>query len=252
MTKRWIILGALIPALLLAACTAGTATPGGTAQPCNITCNPSGQAAPRTLSVTGEGKVTVAPDIAFIFMSVVTRDANLSTAWDANNATTQAVIAALQAQGIQPADMQSNLNVSQQEKFDATGQPTGVITYIVTNTLTVTDRDLGKIGQVLGAAQAAGVNSIAGITFGLEDPTSAVSQARALAVANARSRADEIAKAMGVSIVRVLTVTEYPENIPLPVEKGYGAIGLGGGSTVPIQVGTTQVSMTVSVVFEIQ
>jgi uncharacterized protein YggE len=254
MNKRWIICVVIVPAMLLAGCTAATATPGGSAQPCSVNCYAPTQVNLRTLSVIGEGKVNVTPDVAFIYMGVITRDASINKAWDDNSAKMQAVIAALGAQGIKPEDMRTDFNVSQQEKYDANGQPSGVITYIVTNSLTVTARDLTKIGQVLGAAQAAGVNSVAGVTFALEDPTGAISQARALAVANARTRADEIAKGLGVTITRVLTVNEYGETVPVPVDKGFSTLGIGGGggSTVPIQVGTWQVSMTVSVVFEIE
>jgi uncharacterized protein YggE len=253
MNRRWILLGTVVAALVLAACTGTTTTP---STPCSVTCTAATQQPPqRTLSVNGEGTVKVAPDIAVMYLSVVTQDPSVSTAWDGNNAKATAVIAAIEGLGVKPEDIRSDFSVVQQDKYDPiTSRPTGEIFYIVTHTLTVTARDLTKVGSILGAAQGAGVNSVGGVSFALEDPTQAISQARALAVADARTRADEIAKGLGVKIVRVLAVNEYGASVPMPADKGYSTLGVGGGgggSSVPIQVGTWQVSMSLSVVFEI-
>jgi uncharacterized protein YggE len=250
MTRKGIILGLVASALLLAGCTA---TAGTTAQPCTVNCSAPTQANPRTLSVMGEGKVNVTPDIAVMYLSIITRDPSVNKAWDDNNAKAGAAIAAIQGQGVKEADIRSDFSLYQQEKYDQSGQPTGEITYVVTHTLTVVVRDLTKVGAVLGAAQGAGVNSVGGVSFSLEDPSPAISQARALAVANARTRADEIAKGLGIKVGKVLTVNEYGGNVPMPVDyQAKLGIGGGGGSSVPIQVGTWEVSMTVSVVFEIE
>jgi uncharacterized protein YggE len=257
MKRRWIILGAVAAGLLLAGCTGTAATPSTPAAPstpCNVTCTAPAQAAPRTLLVTGEGTVKVAPDIAVMYLSVVSQDPAISKAWDDNNAKAKAVIAAIEGLGIKAEDIRSDFTVVQQDKYDpTTGRPTGETVFVATHTLTVTARDLTKIGDILGAAQAAGVNSVGGVSFTLEDPTPAISQARALAVADARARADQIAKGLGVKIVRVLVVSENGASVPMPADKGFNAVGIGGGggSSVPIQVGTWQVSMSVTVEFEI-
>jgi uncharacterized protein YggE len=250
MSRKLMILGMVATAVLLAGCTA---TPAATTPPCSVNCYAPTPVTLRTLSVSGEGKVSVTPDIALMYLSVITREPSINTAWDDNNAKTEAAIAAIQGQGVKAADIRSDFSLYQQEKYDQTGQPTGEIIYIVTHTLTVVLRDLTKVGDVLGAAQGAGVNSVGGITFALEDPTAAISQARALAVTNARTRAEEIAKGLGVKVGKVLTVNEYGGSVPYPMDKinAYG-IGGGGGSSVPIQVGTWEVSMTIGVVFEIE
>jgi uncharacterized protein len=250
MNRRWIILGIVVAAVLLAACTGIAGTP---SAPCGVTCSASAQANLRTLSVNGEGSVKVAPDIALMYLSVITRDPDVSKAWDDNNTKATAVIAAIKSLGVKDEDIRSDFSVAQQDKYDQYNQPTGEIFFIVTHTLTVTARDLTKVGGILGAAQAAGVNSIGGVTFSVEDPSQAIKQARVLAVADARARADEIAKGLGVKVGKVLTVNEYGINLPMPSDKGYSlGLGGGGGSSVPIQVGTWEVSMTVSVVFEIE
>jgi uncharacterized protein YggE len=251
MSRKILILGMVATAVLLAGCTAA---PAATTPPCSVNCYAPTQPNLRTLSVTGEGKVSVTPDIALMYLSVITRDPSVNKAWDDNNAKTEAAIAAIKGQGVKDADIRSDFSLYQQEKYDPTGQPTGEITYIVTHTLTVMARDLTKIGDILAAAQGAGINSVGGITFTLEDPAPAISQARTLAVANARARAEEIAKGLGVKIGKVLTVGENGSSVPMPMDKtnAYGIGGGGGGSSVPIQVGTWEVSMSVYVVFEIE
>ncbi|MBN1440878.1 MAG: SIMPL domain-containing protein [Anaerolineales bacterium] len=249
MSRKTVVMGLVLAAAILAGCSTAAAVP---EQPCTLNCYGPTPESPRTLSVMGEGKVEVDPDIAVMYLSIVTRDSYADQAWDDNNTKAEAAIAAIQGQGVAAADIRSDFNLYQQEKYDSYGQPTGEITYIVTHALTVTVRDLSSVGAVLGAAQGAGVNSVGGISFSLEDPTSALSQARALAVANARARAEEIAAGFGVKVGKVLTVNEYGGYVSPAAEKAYGMGVGGGGSSVPVQAGTWEVSMTVSAVFEIE
>jgi uncharacterized protein YggE len=246
MSRKWLFLGAAAAAALLAGCSANST------QPCTVQCDGSAAVAQRTLSVIGEGKVAVAPDIAVLTMGIIIQNPSVSAAWDEDNAKAQAVIAALEAGGVKAEDIRSDFSLTQQQRYDSNSVPVGDITYIVNHTLTVTARDLTKVGALLGAAQAAGVNSVSGVTFSLEDPTNAVGQARALAVANAKERAEELAKGLGVKVGKVLTVNEYGASVPMPMDKS-ALLGMGGGgSSVPIQAGTWQVSMTINVVFEIE
>jgi uncharacterized protein YggE len=249
MNRRIVIAGVILSLIMLTGCDVniGTAPAGGASNP---TTTPESL---RTISVTGEGKVSVTPDIAVMYLSIISRDADVSKAWDDNNAKADATIAALKAQGILDKDIRSDFNLYQQEKTDQYGQPTGEIIYIVTHTLTVTARDMTKLGDILGAAQAAGVNSAGGISYTLEDPSDAIKQVRALAVADALERAKEIAAGLGVTVGKVLSVNEYGVSMPASVDKGYNlGYGGGGGSSVPIQVGTSEITMSVYVVFEIQ
>ncbi len=257
MNRKSIILGAAasVMFLLLAGCSGTAAATALPSTPCNVNCVVPTQSNLRTLSVNGEGIVKVAPDIATIYLSVITQDPSISKSWDDNNAKATAAVAAIEGLGVKAEDIQSDFTVTQQDKYDpVSGKPTGETDYFVTHSLTVTARDLTKVGDILGAAQAAGVNSVGGVSFSLNDPTQAVSQARALAVADAIARANEIAKGLGVKIVRVMSINEYGASVPFPVvDKGYNAAGMGGGggSSVPIQVGTWQVSYSLSVIFEI-
>ncbi|MGB7538304.1 MAG: SIMPL domain-containing protein, partial [Anaerolineales bacterium] len=97
MSRKLMILGMVATVVLLAGCTA---TPAATTPPCSVNCNFPTPVTSRTLSVSGEGKVSVTPDIAVMYLSVITREPSVNTAWDDNNAKTEAAIAAIQGQGV--------------------------------------------------------------------------------------------------------------------------------------------------------
>jgi uncharacterized protein len=246
----------------LAAC-AGTVTPAAApaqtastqaapANPISILV-PTQQPAPRTISVTGEGKAEGAPDIAIANLGVETRDVNVAKAVADNNKKASAISQSVKALGVDAKDIQTTgFNVYFQDTFDK-GQPTGLGIYVVGNTISITVRDLGKLGQILGNALDAGANSVSGVTFTVADPSGLFAEARNKAMADAQARADQLAKGMRVQIVRVLTVNEGNSYAPPAAYlKSSALAGVGGGGPVPVESGTYIVTMQVSAVFEIQ
>jgi len=187
-------------------------------------------------------------------VGVESRNTDIAAAVDDNNAKTAAVIEAIKALGVKDADIRtSNFSVYWQEIFDPmTGISTGEGRYVVNNTVSVTVREIPRLGEILGDALAAGANSVGGVTFSMEDPAAAVAEARTEAIADARAKAEEIAAGLNVKVARVISVNEYGAPVPYAVDKGYvSGIG-GGGGSVPVSPGTYEVTMTISVVFEIQ
>jgi uncharacterized protein YggE len=211
---------------------------------------------PRTLNVSGNGLVSLTPDIAYIYVGVHTDDPNLSTAVSKNNAQAQALVDALKKAGVAGKDIQtSNFSVytNNNQSFDkVTGQatPNGTF-YSVDNTVYVTIRDLSKLGSLLNTVVDAGANSINSISFDVADKSAAMAQARQKAMTNASNLAAELAKTAGVKLGEIQNVT-YSDNSPMP----YYGMGGGGASapnaSVPIQPGQTQISVTVSVTYTIK
>jgi uncharacterized protein len=212
----------------------------------------------RTLNVSGNGTVSLNPDIAYIYIGVHTDDTDLANGVSKNNAQAQALVDALKKDGVAGKDIQtSNFSVYSNNNNNGgidkmTGQPIPNGTnYSVDNTVYVTVRDLTHIGNLLRTAVAAGANSINSITFDVADKTAAMSQARQKAMTNASSLAAELAKTAGVKLGEIQNVT-YSDNSPMPY------YGMGGGSasapnaSVPIQPGQTQISVTVSVTYNIK
>ncbi len=207
---------------------------------------------PHTISVTGSGTAYSAPDTATAQVGVQTRDADPAAAVSANTEKMTSIIAALKAQGIEEKDIQTtNFSVSAQQEYDPQGQPTGKITFIVENMVSITVRDISKVGAVLSAVVDAGANNIYGVSFSSADQTGLEAQARDKAMADARARADQLAKAAGVSIDTVLSISESINNGPIPYMYASRDVAQ-AGAPVPVQGGQIQVGIQVQVVYIIK
>jgi uncharacterized protein YggE len=121
---------------------------------------------------------------------------------------------------------------------------------MIDNTVYVTVRDLKKLGELLDAVVRSGANSINGINFDVVDKESAMSEARGLAINNARKQAEELAKASGVSLgdVQMITTSSLGSTL-MPKEAYYGGMGGGGGmvASAPVPVSQGQLVLTVDV-----
>jgi uncharacterized protein YggE len=146
----------------------------------------------------------------------------------------------------------SNFSVYTTQSYDKlTGQSLGS-TYAVDNTVYVTVRDLPKLGSLLNTAVGAGANNINSITFDVADKTEAMAQARQKAMENASSLASELAQNAGVKLGEIQNVS-YADTSSIPYPYGMGGGGSSApASSVPIQPGKTQISVTVSVTYTIK
>jgi uncharacterized protein YggE len=237
-SKYFLFVPVLILALILSACGSAPAQ------------------TPRTLVVSGNGTVSLTPDIAYIYVGVHTDDVNLANGVSKNNSQAQALVDALKKAGVDGKDIQtSNFSVYSNNNGaidKTTGQPIpNGITYSIDNTVYVTIRDLSKLGSLLNTVVGAGANTINSISFDVADKTAAMVQARQKAMTNASKLATELAKTAGVNLGEIQNVT-YSDNSPIPY------YGMGGGgaaapnASVPIQPGQTQISVTVSVTYTIK
>ena len=246
MRNKFLIVSVLmVLAVLLSAC--GTAVVPTAVQPA------AAQPVVRNLSVTGAGQVSLKPDIAYIYIGVHTEDPSAADAVARNNADTQKLTDALKAQGVAADDIRTtNFSIWTNTPYSMDGQP-GSPVYMVDNTVYVTVRDLAGLGDLLDAAVQAGANNINSIQFDVADKTQAMADARKAAVAAAKTQAQELAVAAGVSLGEIQTIS-YFDSVPYPVFDG---VGRGGGAavedlSVPINPGTMQLTVTVTVSYEIK
>ncbi len=209
----------------------------------------------RIVSVLGEGEATIAPDIAMASIGVQTRGTDAGTAVDQNNDIAQGITDGLKALGIEDKDIQtSNFSIISQDQFDESGRPTGQVTYIVDNTVTVTIRDLSTVGPALDASVRAGANSIYGVTFTVEDESPVLAEARDKAMADAQARAEQLAQGAGATLGKVISVTESVYGGPVFAAADY-ARGFGGGAAAipaPVAPGSLKVQLQVNVVYELK
>lgn len=238
-TKTVLISVCVLLAVLLSACGTPAAAP-------------AAQPPVRSLNVSGTGMVTIKPDVAYINIGVHTEKATASEASAQNNTDSDAVIKAIKAAGVKDEDIQTtNFNIYQKDTNDpTTGAKTGSV-YAVDNTVSVTVRDLTKLGSILDASVKAGANNVNSIQFDLLDRTKAMSEARAKAVKAARAQADELAAAAGVTLGNIQSINTS-ENTPGPVYYAKGAGLTMADSAAPISAGTLDISVSVALTYEIK
>ena len=231
----FVLVGALIVVLALSGCVANPNQP------------------IRDLAATGNGKVYIAPDVAYINIGVHTEADSVADAINANSRQAEKVAAALEKLGIESKDVQTTaFNVYPQQEYS----PEGTVIrryYSVDNTVYVTVRNLADLSKVLDEVVRAGANNINGISFDILDREGAQSEARDLAIANARQEAEEIAAASGVNLGEIQSVSVYSNVSPVPVYEGKG-----GGAVyeraaeVPVSAGQLVISIDATIVYEIK
>lgn len=235
----------LVSAVLLVALALGA---------CSPTIQASSAPPVRTLSVNGTGQAFLEPDIAYIYIGVHTEAETAADAVEANNSQTQQVIDALVESGVDPKDIRTtNFSIWPNQQYNPEGQPTET-RYAVDNSVFVTVRELGGLGDLLDAAIGAGANSINSIQFDVADKDEALKTAREEAVKDAQEQAQELAQAAGMSLGEVQSISFYDSG-PIPF---MDSLGKGGGgaavaeSAVPIQPGQLTVTASVSISYEIR
>ncbi len=205
----------------------------------------------KTMSVSGQARVSAAPDFATINLGVITEDKDARTAQQANAASMDKVIAAIKASGVKEADMRT-VNYSISPKYDyvkETGE-SRIVGYSVSNSVSVTVRDLTKTGGIIDAAAQSGVNISSSISFGLSSYEEAYNEALKNAVLAARKKADTMAGAMGVKLIAPISINEGYGYSPLSNYATYDMKMSNSGVETPIQAGSIEITANVSIVYE--
>ena len=203
------------------------------------------------LTVAGQATVTAKPDQAVINLGVVTQGKTAEDAANANAALMNKVVAAIKHEGISDDKIRtSGYNLTPVYNYDSKTSPPPIVGFQANNDVTVTVDDVSKAGAVLDAAIGAGATNAGGITFTIKDPEPLIQQGLKEAVENARERADVIARAAGVSIVRVRSIDSVISTPgPQPV---YRLMDAGASKTAtPVMPGENTFTIGVIVVYEI-
>jgi hypothetical protein len=202
----------------------------------------------RTISVAGTGTVTIAPDVADLHVGVVVQRPKVKDARAAAATAMQGVVKALLAAGVAERDIQTT-TLSLQPIYDSstTGAAPRITGYELRNGVVATIRDLDRLADAVDGALAGGGTTLDGISFRVDDPTGAEAQARTQAVKAARAKADALASAAGVTIVGVASISEQSSPMPWPVPYA-GALRADEAAT-PILPGTSEITVSVSVVY---
>lgn len=210
--------------------------------------------APPAISVSGNGEVRAEPDIATMTLGVEARARTVAEARADAARAADAVIAALRDGGVLEADIRT-ANFSIGAVYDYSEDRPRIDGYSVSNTVTVTVRDIDSTGDLIDAAAIAGGDATRfnGISFGYDDPAEYTRTARELAVEDARDKAEQLAELTGVTLGEPLSVNESswaaPVSIRAPQAAAFDSAESAGTSISP---GTSAISVTVNVVWAIE
>jgi hypothetical protein len=161
----------------------------------------------RSISVTGQGEASGKPDQAEISAGVQTSAETVIEASRENQAVVARILEALDEQDIPEADIQTaNYSIWAEQNYNDPDKER-ITGYRVSNMVNVKIKDIDKTGDVLAAVTNAGANSINGIHFSVADTDALEAQARQAAMADARARAEALAKLAGVELGEVLTIS---------------------------------------------
>lgn len=205
------------------------------------------------LMVSGTGKVSVAPDIAKVTLGIEETGQSLKIVQNSVNAKTKTLTDELKKLGIKEADIKTT-NYSVYPEYNYESRPARITAYRVSVNYEVKVRDFEKVNEVLVKATDVGANTIGNIAFEVNDETKneKLNEARAEAVKVARQKAEGLSKAAGISLGKLLNISESQGTEPRPIY----ALKEGVGSSTPvqpdIQPGETELSVTVTLSFEIR
>jgi uncharacterized protein YggE len=210
------------------------------------------------LTVNAEGRATRAPDVAVFTAGVASTGATAGQALSANAAAMNRVIASLERAGVAQRDIQtSNLSLNPvyaepRRQPDGTAeQGTPRITgYQVSNQVTVKQRNLAEFGKVIDTLVAAGANQVNGPSFQVDNSDAATDEARTDAIRKARARADLYARAAGLRVVRLLTISESGGYAP-PMPMYRMAVNQAAAEMTPVAPGEVALNVNVVVQFEL-
>ncbi|MCI2424556.1 SIMPL domain-containing protein [Candidatus Acetothermia bacterium] len=253
MRKGWLIIISLVATIALLGVAgytilekevnpALTADPGATQQ---------GQ-----ISVTGQGRVSVIPDIAMVALGIEARADTVAEAIIPATEAMEAVIAALKAHGVEEKDIQTfHFSISQAWEWDKVGGsiPAG---FLVSNMVRARIRALDAVGVIIDAVVRAGGDFIRihGIDFTVEDPTPYHYEAREKAFANAKAKAVQLARLAGVTLGKPIFITENMAHFPpKPMAHRMEVTAvIEPGFVTPIIPGEQEVIINVQVTFAIE
>jgi uncharacterized protein len=204
----------------------------------------------RLLSISGHGEVSVVPDLATVTIGVTSTAASAREALDANTKSMTTLFDVLQKAGIDRKDITtSNFSVGPRYDYNNNTQPPKVLGYDVTNSVSVVVRKIDDLGGLLDVAVTNGSNQINGVTFSVSKPEAALDEARKLAVADARHKAEIYAAAGGFTLGDIVSISEGIE-APPPVM--YAAQAKGIAQDVPVARGEQALAIDVSVRYEMK
>ena len=209
------------------------------------------------LTVRGSGDIAAAPDQALVQLGAAARSERATDAQQQVNRIVAAILKAVKAAGI-PAENISTAELSlvpiYEQSSRKTAEPGGlprIVGYSAANAVRVEINEINKVGDVIDAGINAGANRLDGLSFALRDDALLRQKALQKAALNARQKAEAIASALNLRLVRILEITEEGVHTLQPQFRMQRMVAAAAEST-PVEPGQIQVSASVAIGYQIE
>ncbi|MDP2648082.1 MAG: SIMPL domain-containing protein [Candidatus Yanofskybacteria bacterium] len=209
----------------------------------------------RIFYVSAEGKAVVSPDIANLSFSVVSEGKDPAALQEDNAKKMRAAIDYVKSQGVDKKDIKTaQYDLQPRYEYDEKTRRSFISGYTFTQTVFVKVRQIEKAAPILGGLPERGINQIGRVSFDVDNPDTYLADARNEAFGKARAKAEEMARANGLKLGRIVNVSETGGPRPYPVfyGGGKGIAELSASMSPPIEPGTQEVTVQVSIAYELK
>lgn len=208
------------------------------------------------LEITVQETVSAAPELAQVGAGVTITAPTAAEAMQQNAKQMTTVYETLKKAGIADKDMQtSGINLNPQYDYSSSkgGDQPKLVGYQASNNVNVIVHDLANLGKTLDALVSSGANQINGPTFDVKDREAHLDTARTAAIINARKRADIYAKAAGLKVTRIVSISEQPAHGggPVPMMRAMAMDGGAASAKTPVAAGSLDISLSALIRFEL-
>jgi uncharacterized protein len=211
-----------------------------------------------TLSVIGNAETMVKPDKVTLTLSVETTNKTANVALIANSETMDNVLDALKSSGVKENETSTsffnispNYNITQEEDFQPI-QSRDIVSYTVTNSITVDSTNLLNVSQWIDTAVQAGANDVSSVSFLLSDKKSELIKNDLMrqAIMDAKNKSDIAASTLGLEIVGVRSIAiEGIDGVPVPQQSFFASEATPRVNPPPIIAGEQKITSNVNIVF---
>lgn len=212
----------------------------------------------RTVSVSGTGSVTLEADNATIILSVITKGKEVAETTEDNAKKMTAVQDAIIKSGIQKDCISTqNFSVYQESHYDNKTGKQVYDDYRVTNQIKILVKKIDKVSEVIDLALKSGANQLSSLDYGVSDTETAKTQARLLAIQQAKEAANLLAGASGAQLGKVLSISEhadysYPRTRLMKASMANADMLETSAVSTPVSGGSSTVTISVDAVYQLK
>lgn len=219
--------------------------------PANISMANTEESEMRLVTVNGEGKIVVTPDLAFIDIGVQTKNQDASVAQQENAKLMTAVVNAIKAAGVKAEDIKTT-GYNLYQTSDYTPEKQSDPYYVANNTVNVKIKDISKVGHIIDTATTSGANTVNSIRFTVADDSKYYQEALKLAMSNAKGKATAIMSTFNMTpdIPQSVSEASYGGSIYYDY---YPVKGMGDAAaemSTPIESGDITITANVTVSYD--